>query len=253
MALSGNLEAQRRRDELVELANGPQGVMIEAAAELFAVSSMTIRRDLLELEAEGRVRRVRGGATAAPRARPFDARRAIRASAKKAIAEKALRLVPSHGSIALDASSTVNMLASAIGPRAGLTAYTNSFESFQVLHPLDGVTAVISGGTAEPTTGSLVGPIARRSMRSVYFDTFFSSADALDGADGTSEVSVDEAELKQAMASNAGTTVVCIDSSKLGRRSVARALERDEISVLITELDPGDERLDAFRDIADIL
>ncbi|RBO72977.1 DeoR family transcriptional regulator, partial [Microbacterium sp. H6] len=50
MALSGNLEAQRRRDELVELANGPQGVMIEAAAELFAVSSMTIRRDLLELE-----------------------------------------------------------------------------------------------------------------------------------------------------------------------------------------------------------
>jgi len=253
MALSGNLEAQRRRHELVELANGPQGVMIEAAAELFSVSSMTIRRDLLELEAEGRVRRVRGGATAAPRARPFDARRAIRASAKHTIAEKALRLVPTQGSIALDASSTVNVLASMIGPRAGLTAYTNSFESFQLLHPLGGVTAVISGGTAEPTTGSLVGPIARRSMRSVYFDIFFSSADALDIADGTSEVSVDEAELKQEMAANAGTTVVCIDSSKLERRSVARALERDDISALVTELDPGDERLDAFRDSIDIL
>ncbi|WP_091035676.1 DeoR/GlpR family DNA-binding transcription regulator [Microbacterium oxydans] len=253
MALSGNLEAQRRRDELVELANSPQGVMIEAAAELFSVSSMTIRRDLLELEAEGRVRRVRGGATAAPRARPFDARRAIRASAKRAIAEKALRLVPAQGSIALDASSTVNMLASIVGPRAGLTAYTNSFESFQLLQPLDGVTAVISGGTAEPTTGSLVGPIARRSMRSVYFDIFFSSADALDSTDGTSEVSVDEAELKQAMAANAGTTVVCLDSSKLERRSVARTLEREEISVLITELDPGDERLNAFRQTADIL
>ncbi|RBO71764.1 DeoR/GlpR transcriptional regulator, partial [Microbacterium sp. H6] len=99
----------------------------------------------------------------------------MRASAKRAIAEKALRLVPAQGSVAFDASSTVNMLASAIGPRAGLTVYTNSFESFQVLQPLDGVTAVISGGTAEPTTGSLVGPIARRSMRSVYFDAFFSS------------------------------------------------------------------------------
>ncbi len=253
MALSGNLEAQRRRQELVELANGPQGVMIEAAAELFSVSSMTIRRDLLELEAEGRVRRVRGGATAAPRARPFDARRAIRASAKHTIAEKALQLVPAQGSIALDASSTVNVLASMIGPRAGLTTYTNSFESFQLLHPLGGVTAVISGGTAEPTTGSLVGPIARRSMRSVYFDIFFSSADALDIADGTSEVSVDEAELKQEMAANAGTTVVCIDSSKLERRSVARALERDDISALVTELDPGDDRLDAFRDSIDIL
>lgn len=227
--------------------------MIETAAGLFSVSSMTIRRDLLELEAEGRVRRVRGGATAAPRARPFDARLAIRASAKRTIAEKALRLVPHQGTIALDASSTVNMLVSKIGPRAGLAVYTNSFESFQLLHPLHGVTAVISGGTAEPTTGSLVGPIARRSMRSVYFDTFFASADAIDSTDGTSEVSVAEAEVKQAMAANAGTTVVCVDSSKLERRSVARALEQDEISVLITELDPGDERLDAFRANADIL
>ncbi|MDR6867465.1 DeoR/GlpR family transcriptional regulator of sugar metabolism [Microbacterium resistens] len=253
MALSGNLEAQRRRDELVELANGPQGVMIDAAAELFSVSSMTIRRDLLELEAEGRVRRVRGGATAAPRARPFDARRAIRAGAKRTIAEKALRLVPPSGTIALDASTTISMLASTIGPRAGLTAYTNSLESFQLLHPLDGVTAVISGGTAEPTTGSLVGPIARRSMRAVYFDVFFSSADALDGEDGTSEVSLEEAELKQAMAASAAKTVVCVDSSKLQRRSVARALERDDISTLVTELDPEDERLAAYRGVFDLL
>lgn len=252
MALSGNLDAQRRRDELVELANAPRGVMIDAAAELFAVSPMTIRRDLLELEAEGRVRRVRGGATAAPRARPFDARRAIRATAKRTIAEKALQLVPTAGSIALDASTTVSMLASAIGPRSGLTAYTNSFESFQLLQPFEGVSAVISGGTAEPTTGSLVGPLARRSIRSVYFDIFFSSADALDSDDGTSEVSVEEAELKQAMATNAATTVVLIDSSKLQRRSVARALELHEISVLITELEPRDERLDPYRGITDI-
>lgn len=252
MALSGNLDAQRRRDELVELANAPRGVMIEAAAELFAVSPMTIRRDLLELEAEGRVRRVRGGATAAPRARPFDARRAIRATAKRAIAEKALEFVPASGSIALDASTTVSMLASSIGPRNGLAAYTNSFESFQQLLPFDGVSAVISGGTAEPTTGSLVGPLARRSIRSVYFDIFFSSADALDSVDGTSEVSVEEADLKQAMSTNAATTVVLIDSSKLQRRSAARALELHEISVLITELDPTDERLDPYREIAEI-
>lgn len=253
MALSGNLDAQRRRTALVELANEPQGLLIETAAELFSVSSMTIRRDLLELEAEGRVRRVRGGATAAPRARPFDARRAIRASAKRAIAEKALSLVPSAGTIALDASTTISMLASAIGQRTALTAYTNSFESFQLLHPIEGVTAVISGGVAEPTTGSLVGPMARRSMRSVYFDIFFASADAIDISDGTSEVSIEEAELKQDMAGNAATTVVCVDSSKLQRRSVARALEREDISVIITELDPEDDRLEPFREFADVL
>ncbi|MGW8482139.1 DeoR/GlpR family DNA-binding transcription regulator [Microbacterium sp. NPDC055903] len=253
MALSGNLDAQRRRDELVELANGPQGVLIEAAAELFSVSSMTIRRDLLELEAEGRVRRVRGGATSAPRARPFDTRRAMRAGAKRTIAAKALRFVPDRGSIAFDASTTISTLASTLGPRSGLSVYTNSYESFQALHPIDGVSAVLSGGSAEPTTGSLIGPVARRSMSSLYFDAFFSSADALDAADGTSEVSMEEAELKQVMAANAALTIVCVDAGKLGRRSVARALEREEISILITDLDPEDERLDPYREITEIV
>jgi len=247
MGLSGNLDAQRRRDELVALAGEPEGVLIDSAAELFGVSGMTIRRDLLELEAEGRVRRIRGGATAAPRARPFDARRAIRASAKRAIAEKALRFVPEAGTIALDASTTISTLASMIGPRADLAVYTNSFETFQILHPIEGVHAFVSGGNAEPTTGSLVGPIARRSVRSVYFDAFLTSANAVDPRDGTSEVSTDEADVKQAMAENAALVIVCADSSKLGRRSVARALDSAEYSVLITELDPAHEALTPFR------
>lgn len=247
MGLTGNLDAQRRREELVNLAGSPQGVQIDAAAELFGVSSMTIRRDLLELEAEGLIRRIRGGATASPRARPFDARRAIRASAKRSAAEKALRFVPQAGTIALDASTTISMLASMIGPRNGLTVYTNSFETFQILHPVDGVTAVLSGGVAEPSTGSFVGPVARLSLRSVYFDVFFSSADAVDAEDGTSEVSPDEAEPKQAMAANASTVILCTDSSKLGRRSVARALHSTDFQVLVTELDPQHAALDDFR------
>lgn len=247
MGLTGNLEAQRRREELVNLAGSPEGVMIDAAAELFGVSSMTIRRDLLELEAEGLIRRIRGGATASPRARPFDARRAIRASAKRAAAEKALRYVPQAGTIAFDASTTISTLASMIGPRSGLIVYTNSFETFQILHPVDGVTAVLSGGVAEPSTGSFVGPIARQSLRSVYFDAFFTSADAVDATDGTSEVSLDEAEPKQAMAANASSVILCTDSSKLGRRSVARALPSTAFHVLTTELDPHQPMLDDFR------
>lgn len=247
MTLSGNLDAQRRRDSLVALANEPGGVSIDAAATLFEVSSMTIRRDLLELETEGRVRRVRGGATAASRARPFDARRAQRARAKRIIADKALPLIPPSGTLALDASTTISTLASLIGPRNDLTVHTNAVETFQILQPLEGVTAVLSGGTAEPTTGSLTGPIAVRSLGSVYYGTFFASADALDPEDGSSEVSLEEAEVKRVLAANATTTVLCIDSSKLDRRSVARALTREDISVLITELDPADERLRPFR------
>ncbi|MEV7608614.1 DeoR/GlpR family DNA-binding transcription regulator [Microbacterium sp. NPDC089320] len=247
MGLTGNLDAQRRRDELVALAESPQGVMIDDAAARFGVSGMTIRRDILELEAEGLVRRIRGGATAPPRARPFDARRAVRASAKRAIAEKAVQLVPRAGVVAFDASTTISTLAGSVGPRDGLTVVTNAFETFQTLGPLDGVTAVLSGGVAEPTTGSLTGAIARLTLRSLYFDAFFTSADALDPLDGTSEVSVDEADVKRDLARNAAMTVLCVDMTKLGRRSVARALDAADIDVLVTDLDPDDERLDPHR------
>jgi DeoR family fructose operon transcriptional repressor len=247
-----HLDVERRRERLVTLAHEQNGVLIDAAAELFDVSTMTIRRDLLELEAEGRVRRVRGGAVAAETARAFDARLAVRATAKRTIAGKALALVPRRGAIALDASTTGHTLAAMLGTRDRLSVYTNAFESFQLLARLDGVTAVLSGGVAEPTTGSLVGPIAHRSLRSIYFDLFFASADAVDPADGTSEVSIEEAEVKRVMAAAAARTVLCVDSSKLGRRSAARALERGEFTTLVTELDPEDSRLDPYRDLVDI-
>ncbi|WOF24264.1 DeoR/GlpR family DNA-binding transcription regulator [Microbacterium betulae] len=252
MAIS-NLDAERRRERLVALAHEADGVLIDAAAELFAVSTMTIRRDLLDLEAEGRVRRVRGGAVAAETARAFDARSAVRATAKRAVAAKALSLVPRRGVVALDASTTVHALAASLGSRDRLMVCTNAFETFQAANRLEGVTAVLSGGAAEPTTGSLVGPIARRSLSSVYFDVFFASADAVDPSDGTSEVSVEEAEVKRMLAAGASRTVLCVDASKLGRRSVARALESDEISAIVTELEPSDPRLDPYRSLAEII
>ncbi|MFT4220996.1 MAG: DeoR/GlpR family DNA-binding transcription regulator [Microbacterium sp.] len=253
MAHVTKLDAERRREELAELARRPDGVAIEAAAELFAVSSMTIRRDLLELEAEGRVRRTRGGASAAPTARPFDARKATRATAKRAIAAKALALVPPSGTIVLDASSTISTLAAIVGPRDGLAAHTNGIETFQLLQRLDGVTAMLTGGAAEPTTGSLIGPLACQAARAVYADVFFASAAAIDPRDGSSEVSLAEAEVKQTMAANARRCVLCLDSSKLGARSVARALTPDDIAVLVTELPPDDPRLDPYRWIPTIL
>ncbi|MGV9769093.1 DeoR/GlpR family DNA-binding transcription regulator [Microbacterium sp. NPDC003461] len=248
-----DLDVERRRERLVALAHEPDGVLIDAAAELFAVSSMTIRRDLLELETEGRVRRVRGGAVAPETARAFDARLAVRATAKRAIAAKALALVPQRGAIALDASTTTHTLAGALGARERLAVYTNAFESFQVLSRLEGVTAVLSGGTAEPTTGSLVGPMAHRALESVYVDVFFASAAAVDAEDGTSEVSIEEAEVKRVMARGATRTVLCVDSRKLGHRASARALEVGEFATLVTELDPRDPQLDPYRDAAEIL
>ncbi|KAA9147814.1 DeoR/GlpR transcriptional regulator [Microbacterium lushaniae] len=253
MSVSGTVESQNRRAALLELADSGATVRIDEAAERFGVSPMTIRRDLADLESSGRLRRVRGGAIAAPTPQPFHRRRTLNVAAKRVIARKALTLVPASGTIALDASSTISLVAATLGARSGLTVFTNSVDTFALLAETAGVSPLLAGGSPEPTTGSLTGPLAVGSIRSLYFDLALTSADAVDPGAGTSEVSLAEAEVKRALVEQASRCVVAVDSTKLGRRSVAAAVAMEHVDALITELDPADERLAGFRGVVELL
>lgn len=222
------------------------------AAHDLGVSQMTIRRDLKELEEEGRLRRIRGGAMAVIGPQPFAARRAVRMRAKEAIAAKALPLVPRNGAIAMDASSTVGTLAMRVKPSSGLTVVSNSYPTYLSLRSTPGVKAILVGGETEEITESFVGPIAVRAVESLRYHRFFASVSALDGRLGGSEVSLLEAELKRAFQRLSRELVLCVDSSKLGQQGVAAGFSLDAVSVLVTELEPTDVRLDPYRDSVEI-
>lgn len=253
MAVNGSIDGERRRHDLIELVEQGGEISIEAVRLRFGVSAMTIRRDLEALELEGRIRRVRGGAVGAPAPRSYEDRLTSDIAAKRAVAKKALALVPRRGAVAFDASTTVHALAESLGERDGLTVSTNSVQTFEMLARVSGVTAQLTGGSHEPVTGSLVGPIANAGAGLLLTRVFFTSADALHPGVGTSEASLAEAEVKRHLAGAADRTVLCIDSSKLGKRSTGLALELGEISTLVTELSPEDPRLDEYRDRLEVL
>ena len=226
-------------------------VTIAGAAAALAVSEMTIRRDLTELEQRGEARRLRGGARAIGPL-PFARRRATAGRAKATIAAKIAGLVPVSGVIAIDASSTLLRLRAALDRARDLSILTNGPDTFRALTEVPGVTALLTGGQLDPRTGSLVGPLACRSATQLVVDRFFLSAAAVDPAAGALETTLEEAEVKRALASVAGDVVLATDASKLGRRAPAVGIEWDRIDVLVTELDPGDERLDPYRHLAEV-
>jgi DeoR family fructose operon transcriptional repressor len=253
MATSGTLRAAERRASLLARLERDGVVDLEIAAADLGVSSMTVRRDLDDLATDGLLRRVRGGAVAILGARPFNERRAVRASSKQAIADKAMALVPVSGAIAIDASTTAGTIGSRLRDRNGLTVATNSFENFAAMRRIPGVTPVLVGGEAEESTDSFVGLIACQAAASMLYERLFMSATALDPTHGTSEVSLPESQVKRAFATVARETVLCVDSSKLGQRSVALGFPLSEITVMITELKPSDSRLDEYRDLVQLL
>jgi DeoR family fructose operon transcriptional repressor len=220
-------------------------VVADVAADL-DVSDITIRRDLEVLVDEGVARRVRGGAVAVG-PQQFTARARQHARAKARIAEKLLDLVGASGAIGIDASSTVQRLATRLGGVRDLTVVTNGPDTFRVLQDQPGVTALLTGGELDARTGSLVGPLAARAARDVLLRRLFVSAAALDPAVGSSESTLEEADVKLALAGSAGEVVLAVDASKLGHRAPARAFPLKRVDVLVTELDPSDPRLDSYR------
>jgi DeoR family glycerol-3-phosphate regulon repressor len=244
------LGAQRRERMLAALERDG-AIRLEAIAEELGVSVMTVRRDLADLEADGRVRRVRGGAVAPLLPQPFEARRASRGSQKATIARKAAALVPHTGAIAVDASSTSGILLSLLPATGDLLVATNSVENAATARR-PGVRSVLIGGELEERTGSFVGALAERAAASLSYTRFFGSCAAVD-ARGSSEVTPEEAEMKAVFAAAAAETVLLVDSSKLDDRALASALDWSAIHVLVTELDPADHRLDAYRALVELL
>ncbi len=238
---------EERLSLVQDLINERGSVRIDELATDFGVSEMTIRRDLDELETLGAARRVRGGAIAIG-PEPFAQRHRHNARAKAKIAEKLHPLIPTTGTLALDASTTVYRVASTLDQARDLVVVTNGLDTFHALTERPGITVTLTGGVPEPRTGSLVGPFAVRMAESLLYDLFISSTAAIAPEVGSSESSIEEAEVKRAFTRTSGRIVLAVDHTKLDTRCPARMFAMTDIDLLVTDLDPDDDRLDPYRD-----
>jgi DeoR family fructose operon transcriptional repressor len=247
MSVDGSLAAEERRRVLLDQLRESGRVDIAGAAGQLGVHHMTIRRDLKGLEREGTARLVRGGAIFVG-TEEFEVRQSRALSAKRRIAEKLSLLVVEHESVGIDASTTLFQFTEDLPPVDHLLVVTYGIPAFQTLQARPDVRAFLSGGEQDRRTGSLVGPVAQRTLEGFSLSCCFLSATALDPELGTLEPTVEETEMKQAMVRVSQSVVLAVDSTKLSQRSAVRALSLDQIQTVVTELDPADPRLDPYRD-----
>lgn len=253
MVIARGVGAESRRESLLETLKRDGSIRLELAAAQLGVSAMTVRRDLDEMDAEGILRRVRGGAIASLDARPFSDRRTTRLAAKSAIVAKAALLLPSAGAIAIDASTTAGGLAGYLYSTEALTVVTNSYENFLALAQNRSIAPILTGGEIDLRTGSFVGAIACQAASSILYSRFFTSANAVDSSVGSSEVSLSELQVKRAFAGRSKEIVLLVDSSKLDQQSISVGFALVDVAVMVTELDPAHPLLDAYRSQVELL
>lgn len=213
-------------------------VSVEQLSLEFQTTGTTIRKDLTQLEQEGKVIRTYGSVVLLNNDEPdlpIDNKTNINLAAKQAIAKAAVSLLKEGDSIILDAGSTVLQMVPFLSQLNNLTIMTNSLHIINSLVGLDkNYDLLMCGGTYRAKSGSFHGSLAESTFDKFSFDKLFIGADGFDLTVGSTTFNEVHA-VSKAMSNAAKQIIVLIDSTKFGRLSPNVVCPLEKIDTIITD------------------
>jgi DeoR/GlpR family transcriptional regulator of sugar metabolism len=243
--MSGRLlSAEQRKAHILERISSEDLITVAELASSLDVSEMTIRRDFSDLEKEGHLKRVHGGAVSSHGRSyepPFVLRQSQSADAKQRIAEAAAAMVEEGDSLALDVGSTVLEIARQLVGRRGLTVVTPSLRVVNTLIRNKDIRLIMAGGILRQDEESLVGEFAQQAFKRLFVDKLFLGVGGLDARSGLTEYNWEDAQVKQAMIASAKKVIVALDASKFGRVAFAKVGDLKDIHTVVTNREPPSE------------
>ncbi len=229
---------EERHSEIMENLLKQGSIQVTELADNLQVSSVTIRKDLTNLEKEGKLYRSHGRAILI---NPFTNNRTVTEKEKLNMDEKRLigieaaKLITPNDSIVLASGTTIHALARNIHPESRLTVVTASLQVAEALAPLDNVELIQLGGIVRHTSLSVVGKYAEMILSGFSFSKLYLGVDGIDLEFGISTTDMREAEINRTMMHTAQKTIVLADSTKFGRRGFAKISNIEDVDMIITD------------------
>lgn len=213
-------------------------VQVSELAEALEVSAVTIRKDLSELEKQGRLYRSHGHAI---KADPYINNRSVieketlMPRQKSLIGAKAAELITADDSIILASGTTIHAFARCIRPIHRLTVISASLRATETLGALDNVEIIQLGGILRHSSLSMVGEYAKAPFCECACSKLFLGVDGIDPDFGITTTDIREAELNKVMMHAAQKVIVLADSSKFMRRGFSKIADLSDIDLIITD------------------
>lgn len=223
-------------------------VLLSDIAEKLEVSIDTIRRDVKELDAENKLKKVHGGAISLG----FTGFGTLDGNVyaqqeKKKIANKALEFLKEDSVIFIDGGTTCLELAKAIPTELSLSCFTFSLPVAMLLLSKPNIKVILLGGELSKDAQIAIGPTVIRQLQDIKFDYSFIGTGYVDSLHGLTEFDWDIVQVKKAVVEASKKTVLLCISEKLNSQHRFRTCDINEINTMITELDPINNRLNLFR------
>ncbi|MCB8983507.1 MAG: substrate-binding domain-containing protein [Ardenticatenaceae bacterium] len=243
---------ERRQNILRLLADQP-GLRVADMAEIFQVAEGTIRNDLNALEAEEKLRRVRGGAvlltavSAPTNGSPGSATPVSNAEIKERIARWAADTIEDGDTILLDASSTVRFMVPHLQEYKRLTIVTNGLETARLLARTTAHPVVLVGGMVNRSGNATTSLIGLDMLKNLHIRTAYVSCVGFDLQVGLTERLIEEAQLKEAILTSIPRIMALVGSNKIGAVSTLPFAPPERITHLFTDSGVSAEFIEQMR------
>ena len=231
-----------RQQQILELVQQNNRISVLEICTLFGVSEMTARRDLQELDREGLLRRVHGGAIQ-NLGRSYEPPLIIRTnkqySQKQAIGHKAAELILDGDSIALDIGTTTLEVARSLHDKRNLTVITASLpiaNEIVASYSLESdIRLILTGGVVRSSEWSMVGAFSARMYTQLHVDKAFIGIGGISLEDGLTEYNLEDASVKWTLLESARQVIVVADGSKFGKTAFASVGPLEAVDTIITD------------------
>lgn len=243
--------AEERQNHILSLVKAHRSISITDIQRRLNVSRETIRRDLVMLAEQRKLRKTHGGAISLESHEPEMAvRQTTNVEGKQAIGRLAASMIPDGASIILAAGTTVQSASDHLATRQNLTVFTNCVASAMKLTGRNGNRVHLIGGEIQAQNQACLGRDTTQMLANYFADFAIIGAGAISPRGTLMDFSREEAELHSLMLQSAQTVIVVADQQKFGRYAPVQVQSLERTHYLVTDREPDADMAEALSPLS---
>lgn len=212
-------------------------VSVKNLKELLHVTDMTIRRDLIDLEKQGLLTRVHGGAHKKVRDGlnevSHSEKTMLNIEEKKTIAQKCAGLIVNGDTVFIGSGTTTDFIGDYLDGK-DISIVTNSLPIFEKLKDNPNFDLILIGGRYRVKTQTFVGQFANNLLREIKVSKAFIGVNGIDGYNVTT-ANEEEGNGNAIILNNAIEKYIVADNSKFDSYSFYTFYRLNNIDAVITD------------------
>jgi DeoR/GlpR family transcriptional regulator of sugar metabolism len=239
---------EERQQVILEKLGTDKKVTLVDLGQILNVSYDSVRRDVIELEDKGLLKKVHGGAIAHSYLSMKSSKGlGVVNTEFVTIAKKALKLIENNKIILMDGGTTNFYIAEQLPKNLEVTVVTNNPHLATVLSEHPKIEVILLGGSFYKRYQITLGSKTIQDLENIQADLYFMGTNSISIESGLAIRHYEESILKQKMMSISRKTVVCTIEEKINRKENYKVCNFTDLDCLITSLNPVDNQLIGFR------